>query len=494
MKPADACLLDHHVRERQYRLAAASLLGLLLLCTGPSPAAAVRCPALACQGYSPCHTPASAPPRELWGQLRPVDGRLPVHRDSTDFNEYSPFYKVPYWQSLDIENGWLFAAAGLRFQMWELPANTGLPNLHLDLGIEFMDIVWGADEHTTLAFQDVDAPPGVSDVVALAGSYGIGLVVFDTSDKKNPTIKYQDNGPGNPPLREAEGVYATTIAGRHYAFMATNGEGGGLQAYDLTAAQELRHRCTEAQPERVNCPGVYLGQVGNRETAKFVDGAGNLVATSAGSEVYGLQIFDVGNPADWNREPPQLRLEALTSESIFGIALWQQGPRTYLALRTLTEGRIYDISCVQASSCHLGAPLATLQLPFALPSKVTFSRSQGKPFLYFAHGTEQPCAPAGGRQALYDVQNPAAPVDISPRFEIDVEGESVDYWGWYDKSAGSVHGFNHIVPRVGKFNGLYFYRAAKGILDVHRRLETSGNQIFSDDFESGTSQRWTLVP
>lgn len=385
----------------------------------------------------------------------------------------------------------MFTAASQRFQTWQLSPTTGLPTRQGDLGLSAMSLTWGADAHAFLPFQDVDAPPGITNVVAMSGNNGVGLVVFDTSDKRRPSILYQDHGPGNPPLREAKGVYATTINSRHYALVATGGIGGGLHAYDLSAAQQLTNRCTEGQPGTTRCAGVYLRQLGNRTKTQFVDGVADLVVVSSGTDPYGFEIYDLRNPATWGSQPPQLRMEGLTSETVFGVAMWQDQDagttKTYLAVRTLTQGRIYDVSCVENGYCQLGSALSSFNLPFAIPSKVTFSRSGNTPFLYFAHGTEQPCSPAGGRENLFNVENPAGPVDISPTFEVNIQGENISYWEWYNKSAGSIHGFNHIQPRVGKFAGDYFYRAAKGILDVHRR---TGGSAPSPKFSWSPSQTY----
>jgi hypothetical protein len=85
---------------------------------------------------------------------------------------------------------------------------------------------------------------------------------------------------------------------------------------------------------------------------------------------------------------------------------------------------------------------------------ITFSRAGSVPFLYF--GSDNRCSGGSQREWLYDVRNPAAPHDVTP---------PTGYWGWYYR--GGLTGFNNVMPRMGKFNGSYFYRAGLAILDFH---------------------------
>ena len=440
------------------------LLAVTILLAGALPALGQStCVPNQC-GYSSCHTPAKGVASQLWGELEPTDtGQLPSNRDSTDFKQIvGSWVDNPYWMSVDPENGYIFAVGSQRFQIWDGRSTPGNPVLMGDVTLASMGLTWGFDAHAFIIFQDVDAPPGRDDLVAMVGENGVGLVVWKTGNKANPTIVYQDHGPGSPPQREATQVYATTIGSNAYAFVAASADGGGLHAYDLTKASQLTTRCTEGQPGAASlCPGVYLGKIGTRSIANFVDGAGNFVAVSSGSNPAGVEIWNVANPSS-----PQLVMNALSSDAIFGVSMWQQGSNYYLGVRTTTQGRIYNVSCITGGSCSPGAPLWTQTMPFTVNGFVTDSSSGGTPFLYFGMGDD--CLAGNQYEWLLDVSNPSSPRDISPQGTVINNGEAVSYWGWYYRKNG-VHGLNFVAPRLGKFAGDYFYRAAKAIFDIHRR-------------------------
>src|SRR5262245_50800977 len=83
-------------------------------------------------GFQACKAPARPAPAALWGDREPVDSNpLTPGRDNTDFNEfgggpgnvYGP--NNPFWMSVDIESGYLYAAISHGIQVWDLttPAN-----------------------------------------------------------------------------------------------------------------------------------------------------------------------------------------------------------------------------------------------------------------------------------------------------------------------------------------------------------------------------------
>ena len=202
-----------------------SALALLALVSFASPAHA-QCDGNACT-YAACASPARGVPSGLWGELRPTDmGMLPANRDSTDFNGVGSFENNPYWLNLDVEQGYVFAATTMRVQIWDVQSSPASPTLKFDRGINSAGLIWAADGHAFWVFEDVDAPPNKTDRMAIVGRYGVGIAIYDTSDKMNPSIKYQDNGPGATPSRNAKAVYATTIGGVDYAFIAADAQGG----------------------------------------------------------------------------------------------------------------------------------------------------------------------------------------------------------------------------------------------------------------------------
>lgn len=435
------------------------LVTALVIALLPSPAAIAQC-----NGYLANHTPASGVPSQLWGDLQPTDkGQLPGVRDTTGFTEFTSWLTNPYFQSVDVESGWLFVATSQRFQIWDANINPGLPEIKADVGINSMNLTWGADAHAFIPFQHADSPPGRADLAALVGENGTGMIIFNTSNKNSPAIVYQDHGP-DARTRKAKQVHTTLIGGRAYGFAAAEGEGGGVLIYDMDAAKSLSSRCTEGQPGSTVCPGVYLGKLGTRNTASFVHGVGNYVIVSSASTIFGMEIWDVSTPT-----APRRVMNALSSEVIYGVAMWQEGSKYYAAVRSQFAHRIYDVSCItQGGSCGPTQLWSrTAGFP-ALPGlgTVSFSRSNNTPFLYW--GTASNCSKFPQEEWLDDVSNPSVPRDITPQAQVTIDGEAVTYWSWYYRNGGAS-GFNHILPKSGKFYGSYFYRAAKGLLDVHQR-------------------------
>jgi hypothetical protein len=110
------------------------------------------------------------------------------------------------------------------------------------------------------------------------------------------------------------------------------------------------------------------------------------------------------------------------------------------------------------------------------------------------------CSGGGRRERLYDVGDPAAPV------ELGVEAGTVDwpnpggvpdpypldYWSWY--YSRSPTGFSLVMPRMGRFAGPYFYRAAWTLFDVHELVVPPPDPtLFADGFESGDLGAWSAA-
>lgn len=444
---------------------ALTALALALLLAPARPAGAQTCDRSGC-GRISCATPARPVPAERWGELPPVDASFllcarsnpPFCRDSTNFNEFAQqrYQEFPWFMSVDVENGYLFAGLAHGLQVWDLRTTPASPRPvgHLKFGLV---PVWVDNPEIKLPFQDVDAPPDEDEVAALAGQAGVGLVVADLSDKEEPAVHYQSH------RKEGSQVHAAAIGGRQYAFLAASGgqPTGGLFAYDLTRARQYQ-ACAEAVPgagEAVECPGVYLGKVGGRNSVLYVDGVDRFVVASSGT-ARGFEIWDMADPGH-----PRLALTGLSDRSVYGVAMWREGSRYLLAVRSesfdaargrvVNEARIYDVSCVAGSCGGLGAPLSIVELDSGTPNYfVTFSRSGATPFLYF--GSDDRCRGGLQREWLFDVSDPAHPRDVSPP----------GYWAWYYR--GNPTGFNNFAARIGKFSGEHFYRAGQSLLDVHR--------------------------
>ena len=420
----------------------------------------------------------------LWGELEPVDhGQLPAQRDSSSFNEHTGRWDLNvYFMSLDVEEGWLFVAGNRHLQIWDARATPPAPVRVFHKERALLSLTWLPTSHPFFIFEDVDAPEGDSDVLAVAARHGIGLAIFDTRSKTAPRLLYQDHGDG----RWGEQVHAATLGGRQVAFLAAEQQGGAF-AYDLTAARSLATPCVEARPGPgpSACPGVFLGRLGNRTAVKYLDGAGDFLALSSGTFSRGLEIWNVAVPG-----APVLALSALTGKFVYGVALWQSGSSLYLAATTPTALEIFDLSCLETGGpCSLGAPLWTFVKPFSA-NVLTFSRSGDVPFLYLAGGTSD-CLEGNQNEWLFDVRDPVHPRDVSPPGTSIVSGQEVSYWGWYYRRNG-VLGYNHTSPQSAKFGGSYLFRAAKGTLDIHRWI-AADLPFFADGFDSGGFEGWDSV-
>ena len=443
------------------------------------------CPGdLTCQ-FTACRSPATAVPSQLWGDLKPVDlGTLPAGRDTTDWDEFQgPFSNAaPHWMTVDAEGGWLFTAINFGLEIWDARGPlAAAPTLETSEGGSAFPVWINPGSHESNPVRDLDVPDGNDDLVAVAIADNVGLTVFNTAAKGNPRAVYADHD------KQAVGVYSGTIGGRHYAFLATLTD--GLLAYDMSTAQNNAVPCVEQTPGQQSC-GVYRGKVGSRNDVRYVDGVGNFVALSSGNFDFGVELWDVSNPA-----APVLRIDGLTGQlGVHGPAMWQRAGKTYLSVRvrgaSTTEARIYDVSCLTGGSCGgLGAPIWTATLAAGASEYFTThsTASGGREFLYF--GSSDRCNQAIQNEWLYDVTAPAVAFDVTPAPDL-VSGALTGYWGWYYRR--NPTGFNRVTPRSGVFAGKYFYRAAYTVFDVH---ELNVNDLFSDGFESGNTNAWsTLVP
>ncbi|MCH9649115.1 MAG: hypothetical protein K0U98_12825 [Deltaproteobacteria bacterium] len=425
-------------------------------------------PVLGQCAFSAAKTPAAGAPIQLWGDLEPWDtGALPNARDNSDWNQIGSFETHPYAISMDVEQNWVFLAQNRRFQIWNantLPGSFNVPNFDISLtSMANSGLVYTDSGHSFFVIQDIDAPPNNSNVVAMVGVDGMGMGVYNTTNKANPSLIYQDHGGG----RYARQVYTTTIGGRHYAFVAGSQDTalpGGAFVYDLSAALTLTSTpCVEARPSGSSlCPGVYQGKIGSRTNVRYIDGAGDFVVLSSTFSPDGFEIWDVSTPS-----APTRVMNALTSDPVYGVAMWQDGSSYYLAIRTTSEARVYNVSCITGGTCNLGSPAWSQSNTVSGSERtVTFSRSNSTPFVYY--GTSQECLSGNQNEWLLDVSNPSSPVDISPQGTVVIGGQAVSYWGWYYWNNG-VHGFNRTAPRMGKFSGEYFFRAGYSIFDVHKR-------------------------
>jgi chitodextrinase len=416
------------------------------------PGQAQTCDRSGC-AFTSCGTPAVPVPSGSWGEIQPAEGSFaqctsqggPLFcRDSTSFNEFVSLYRsYPWFMAVDTQNGYVLTALAYGLEIWDARSTPANPTPLGQIALSDFPVP-PANPEIKRPLQYVAAPDGVDSVAAIAGASGLGIGIINLADKTLPKFAYQSY------QKDSLQVYAATLGGRQYAFLTTSAY--GLLIYDMTQALQFDH-CAEAVPapaETVQCPGVYQGRLGSRPSAFYVGGVDNYVVLSSGTTP-GVEIWDVTQPTN-----AVLRLSALPSDTVYGVAMWKQGGSYYLALRTGSQGRFYDVSCI-VSGCGggLGSPLASRPMDTGTSSfTVTFSRSGTTPFVYF--GSDDTCMGGGQREWLFDVTNPASPRDVSPP----------NYWSWY--YGANPTGFNYITPRSGKFVGGYFYRAALSLLDIHK--------------------------
>ncbi|MEM7050656.1 MAG: hypothetical protein AAF604_13405 [Acidobacteriota bacterium] len=488
---------------------------LLSLLLGTASAWAAACSSSVSCGFNACQTPSDAVAPDLWTRLEPVDALgLPTGTSSTiesrdtTWNDRNGAYSLskPYWQSMDIEDGWLFAGVNLGFQTWSL-SNPRSPNRAGNVSSSAIPSLF-SDPHEYFLIKDVDAPAGNSNVVTMTGGGSMGMVIWDTSNKNSPRIVYQDGGQSNE--KYGEEVYATTINGTVYGFLAAaRFDGAGLWMYDVSRALGLGSGvCIEQRPTitNSNCNGVFKAKLSNAPMS-HVDGAGNdtdghFVVFSGGlAGGTGFEIWNVSDP-----DQPQSVMTGLSSDKVHGGALWLHEDKLYLALavRFRDEGLIYDVSCLLTGACTLpSSPLYSFPLAnySALTiATVTASESNGKPFVFFGRRSGYSLS---GLQSewLFDASGlPAAdPVEITGgdpnngnlgQPTMTVSGTTVGYWSWYY----SCHptGSNFFEPTDGMFNGEYFYRAGSSLFDVHELQDVVVSpSIFDSGFETGNLTEWT---
>jgi len=495
--------LSLHLTVRQVLTSILLLLMAALASTGP----------LLAQGYD--DTKKNAKPVSLpasWnGVLKPVpiEGASGILSDQTSFRfESNLTSTTPFAEDVDIENGWVFVSTGRGLTLYDARTT---PESAVKKPTFFASTSnvpdWNQSDLKFYTF-GLDAPAGYDGAVALSTVASNGLLIFDTRDKERaPLLKYQDGG------KTGAQVWATTIGQSHYAFFAAQDQ--KILVYNMSAAQALSGNCLDISPNLATCKDaqnrkVYMGKINTQYSVDFVHGVGEYVAAAQGSA--GIEIWKVTDPA-----APQRVLKFSPPGNTFGVAMWQEGAKYYLATVQIANSaprplRIYDVSCIATGGCTTGTLLASYDMSHAAPSAntfISFSRSGSTPFLYV--GSEDQFSGTPQREYLFDVSNPAAPTEVTPA-QASIPG-GWGYWGWY--YAGNSTGFNWVMPRGGKFLNSYFFRAAHSVLDVHKYSGNlaptagftfstassdgklyAGDPINFTDLSTGnpTSHNWTFAP
>jgi PKD repeat protein len=435
-------------------------------------------------------SPATPVPQQIWqgGVLQPADpGPLPPERDGTNFDEFGSvgsYYTSPFFFDITTtaNPAHLFVVQAWRFQVWDVSANPASPKQIGNLEVSDFPSLPSGEPKWPL--NSLAVPPDTDSMAAVTGDYNVGLGIIDTSNPAKPRLAYQSaQGTQGP---NGNIVYAATLGGAHYAFMAQIG--GPVLVFNMDRAIQTGGACNEnVAVNPGHCPGVYAGSFGGN--VAMVSGVDNLLATST-TNTYpaGINIYDVTNPAN-----PVLKTSVLTNAAVWGTAMWKDaagnywvGGRTQDADGVLGLGLV-NVTCA-VSGCGSAPQAAFYATSVAAPGGqvslneikvqrhfLTYSKDgNGTPYLYI--GSENRCHPAVLQaEWLVDVSNPAAPHDVTPPAGL-FNGLPTGYWGWYYR--GNPTGFNLEGGRHGKFIGQYFYRAAWTVFDVHK-LTTNSPPIAS---------------
>jgi PKD repeat protein len=416
---------------------------------------------LLAQGFDETKTPARPVnlPASWNGVLKPIA----IVQDQTSFRFQSNLTASnTFATDVDVENGWVFVSTGRGLILYDGRTTPEAPVKKPTFFASTANVPdWNQSDLKHYTF-GLDAPAGYDGVVALTSIASNGMLIFDTRDKEHaPLLKYQDGG------KSGTQVWSTTIGNTHYGFFAAPDQ--KILMYNLSAAQALVAPCLDISPTSIPCQDgqgrkVYAGKINTQFGVNFVHGAGEYVVASQGSQ--GVEIWRVSDPTS-----PQRVLKFAPPGSTYGVAMWQEGTKYYLATVEIANVpprnlRIYDVSCITSNSCGSSmSPVGTFGMNHAVLSAitfVTFSRSGTTPFLYL--GSEDQFNGGPQREYLLDVSVPSAPVEVTPA-QSSIPG-GWGYWGWY--YAGNSTGFNWVMPRGAKFLGSYLYRAAFSVLDVHK--------------------------
>ncbi|MEO1369920.1 MAG: hypothetical protein AAFX50_22290, partial [Acidobacteriota bacterium] len=403
-----------------------------------------------------------------------------------------------------------FVAYNAGIQVWDLRTTPANPRREIfrdgwDGHIEIFPIPGEGDTYID-AIDAIRSPGGGVVYVAAAGEIGHGLAFwrFDPEERLL-TQTFQDAG------RTFRDVELVERNGRIYAFATDPSDSlGGVLVYDVTAADSSP--CfDETWP--TTCP-MLLGHLGTIVDATYVDTlerGGNLYVvasdgSSTASDPMAVEIWRVDDPAQPEAPPSGNSLPIFQGleTNHRGVQIFEIDGQPTLATifvdptstPNLSILRFYDLTgCLAADGCaSLGPALWTLELP-GIDGNFQFltaSKSRGRTFVYYGLET----TPLEGRRVeqLLDVTG-LGPNGNGQAFEItEVGGDYrdpdsgllVDYWG--DYYGNNFYGLDNLLPRHGLFVGGLFYRAAVGVLDVHRYRTPV--DLFADGFESGDCSAW----
>ncbi|MCP4658750.1 MAG: hypothetical protein GY856_25340 [bacterium] len=376
------------------------------------------------------------------------------------------------FKSVDIVGDKLYVAYNAGIQVWDIGGN----NAESPLRLVYRDGWMGqflsfppVSEQLTFV-EDIAARhlTGTSkDLVVVSGKILVGpsIWTYDTGSYQI-TPHYQDTGTIARQVRIAE------LGGVYYMFAATD---DGIAVYNASLALNLPSPCID--DAGTVCSGVYLGLFPDQILGRFLDvleANGKIYVTSSYPIVMPLEIWEVGSPVipgDADRKFDGASLGG----GVRGTAMFEHSGTYYLSLVQDDTIKIFPIDdCLDSNGCtDLGTPVVSWPVSStwsSIEQFLTYSESNGTPFLYYGLNTFNIDGP--GVEQLLDLtllgSGSVTVITASGGTYVDqCNGKTIDYWGDYHHR--NDHGMRTFHPRVGKFSGSYFYRAAQSILDVHVR-------------------------
>lgn len=415
-----------------------------------STARATPCEMPGC-GYQMCSagvvpvTPVAGDP------FTPLDvGSLPPSRDISRWRQNMSFHdgRNPFFIDVDVEGDHVYVAENGGLQLWRHTGDASFPRV----GRAFLGTTegarWCGTPELKHPIQWVDVPDGDGDVAVIgAGMCDLGMLVFDTTVRSSPQLRYQADG------FDLGGLWTTRVGGAGYAVAGTRG--AGLLVYDLDAALARTSACRDDTVDATTC-GVPRRRLGTVAQIAGVHGVGRHVVASGAR----IEVFDLTSPSD----EPIVSWDPGIAGFNLGVAMVAWGGTTLVAAVHLVEGRLaelglWDVGECLSSSCDAPIALDAVTLDASnLPSFLTASSRAGVPHLYV--GTEFSCVRDEG-DWLYRIVDPGRAAHLE---RVEVRRE---YFGWY-YPASSVDGAFDARPRRARFLGDHLYRAVWTFLDAHR--------------------------
>ncbi len=300
-------------RNRWWRFAGGALFLFTMLAGSPL------------RAYDAAKTPASPVPSDRWGTLEAAG----IMGDGTGFAFHNdPTYDDVWWFDVGAENGWIFTVTGRGLQVYDARTNPSAPTL---AGYGYGPPpsrgrpggVMPSWQHSDDDFflTDLATIAGNDSVVAVAAR-GQGMVIWDTSEKSNVGVHYQDS------FNYTQEVQALTLGGTRYAFGLSD---EGVMHYNVNVAQTYT-KCGELASFETNCPGVYLGKLKGPKGGLSMSSTGNFLAVGGSAS---LEIWNVANVAS--------PVKVLTASEVSrAIALWKQGAGYYLATSNGTTMKVFE--------------------------------------------------------------------------------------------------------------------------------------------------------